>query len=148
MGKGATVGGEELVLAKITGNLYLARHDIAIGGGSVVDDVEVAWKYAWTEVRRAADGTFPAVEDGRSGTTGEGWAINLAEWGHNGQYAWGVDLTAESYPLGFRPRPVGGGGGANTHRLDQVVEMHAGRNTDGTAYWWFDRFGSHDGSCT
>lgn len=134
-------------LAKITGNAYLTRASIAIGGGSSIADVEYKWKYAWSEVERASAGTYAAVSGGRSGTTSSGYAINFAEDGNTSQYVWGVDVTGASYPLGFRPRPVGGGGTANTHRVDQIVEMHVGRNTDGTIFFWFDRIGSHDGDC-
>lgn len=137
----------ESFLVKITGNAYLARASIAIGGGSSVSDVEYKWKYAWSEVERASAGTYAAVSGGRSGTTSSSYAINFAEEGNTSQYVWGVDVTGESYPLGFRPRPVGGGGTANTHRVDQIVEMHVGRNTDGTIFFWFDRIGSHDGDC-
>lgn len=135
------------VLIKITGHAYLTRHDIAIGGGSTVYDVEVSWKYAFTEVKRESDGTFQVVEGGMSGTTDSGWIINLAEYGHNERYAWGVDMTGDSYPRGFRPRPIGGGGDDNTHKQDNIVKMHIGVNTDNTVYYWFDRIGSHDGSC-
>lgn len=119
------------ILARITGNASLATN---------------RWKYAWTEVRLDGDDVVD-VTNGRSGTTETDYAINLAEIQHTSTYAWGVDITADDYPDGFAPRPVGGGGADDTHKTDEVVEIHQRTDANGDRKYYFRAIGSHDGSC-
>ncbi len=136
-------------LARITGNASLASSSVAVGGGGSVT-VEYKWKYAFTEVERDGSGVAD-VSSGRTGTTsGTGttiYAINLAEVNHSGTYSWGVDITGASYPTGFRPRPIGGGGTANTHRYDRVVEMIEVIDKNGNMVRHFSATSGHDGDC-
>lgn len=142
---GRRPGPDGRFLAKITGHAVLASRNIAIAGGGAVA-VEIRWVYAWVEVQRDGDGVS-VVSGGRSGTTGTNGAINILEINH-ADVVWGVDLTGSNYPLGFRPRPIGGGGSDNTHKQDIIVEMiEAGADGSGVPRYTFEAIGSHDGSC-
>ena len=123
---------------------FLAR----ITGNAAISGADYRWKYAWTEVEIDGDDVSD-VADGRSGTTGADYAINLEEINHTSTYAWGVDVTADDYPGGFAPRPVGGGGSDDTHRYDRIVEMVPRVNTaTGDIKYTFRAFGGHDGACS
>lgn len=123
----------ETFLAKITGNASLATN---------------RWKYAWTEVLMTADLVTTRV-GGRSGTTTTDYATNTAEMYHTSTYAWGVDVTGTDYDAtaSFAPRPIGGGGTADTHRYDVIVEITQVIDTAGNKKYWFTMMGSHDGAC-
>lgn len=125
----------EKFLAKITGNAALAATDFR-------------WKYAWTEVLMTADLVTTRV-GGRTGTTTTDYATNTAEMYHTSTYAWGVDITGTDYDAttSFAPRPIGGGGAADTHRYDVVVELTQVIDTAGNKKYWFTLMGSHDGAC-
>lgn len=137
---------EEPILAKITGNASLRTSSIEVAGGSAVS-VEVAWKYSWTEVIDNGDGTYTDKTGGRTGTTGTDYALNTVENGNSGNYVWGVDVSNADYPDGYLPRPIGGGGTANTHRTSPVVELTRRAKSDGTRFYTFQLMGSHDGEC-
>lgn len=131
--------------ALITGNAVLASASVAVGGGSVVT-VEYRWKYAWDEAEFSGD-TATVKSGGRSGTTTTDYAVNMAEMFHTGTYSWGVDITSSDYPTGSRPRPIGGGGTANTHRYNVVVWMEQRTDVNGDVRYYFHASGSHDGAC-
>lgn len=118
--------------AVITGNASLATN---------------RWKYAWSEVRRDGD-VWSTFSEGRSGTTTTDYAVNMLEVYHTATYAWGVDVTGADYPAGMAPRPVGGGGAANTHRYNVVVRMRRVIDVSGVAKYQFSAPGSHDGTCS
>ena len=119
-------------LAKITGNASLATN---------------RWKYAWSEVALGASDLDTSVTGGRSGTTSSDYAVNTHEMYHTSTYAWGVHLTGTDYPSGFAARPIGGGGTADTHRYNVVVEMSERVDSSGNIKYTFQSFGSHDGTC-
>ena len=123
-------------LAKLTGHATLAS------SGSII----YQWAYAWEEVGLDGDADFA---DGftRSGTTTTDYALNLIELNHDATYVWGVDVTHADYPDNFAPRAVGGGGTADTHRLDIVVEMTQRTDKNGATKYTFSAQGSHDGAC-
>ena len=118
-------------LAKITGSASLSTN---------------RWKYAWTEVTMSGDDVTDKT-NGRSGTTSDGYAINLAEINHTSTYAFGIDTTSSDYP-NFEPRPIGGAGTDNTHKYDVIVEMTARPDGSGGVKYTFYSMGSHDGTCS
>ena len=117
--------------AKITGNASLGTN---------------RWKYAWTEQEYVGD-SVQNKPNGRSGTTGGDYAVNRLEMFHTSTYAWGVHTGGNDYPSGAAPRPVGGGGGDNTHKYDVVVEMEQVIDANGNTRYYFSATGSHDGTC-
>lgn len=132
-------GGDDRFLARITGSALQTGH-------------QARWDYAFAEVELIA-GSHQLVTGGRTGT-----AINLLELAHVAEpasgtawYVWGVQCHSAaggSYPAGFRPRPVGGGGTTGTHKLNVVVEVTERTLADGTPVYTIEAVGSHDGSCS
>lgn len=130
-------------LAKITGHTAVESGSANVGQAGTVT-VDYRWEYLHTEVTLLADGTTEAVaEHARVGSN----AINLAELAHTAGYSWAQDIQSADYPAGHRPRPIGGAGASNSHRTDDIVEMHEGKDANGARVYWFDRVGSHDGGC-
>lgn len=122
---------EDKFLAKITDSASLA---------------DSRFKYAWIESLMDGDLVANRV-DGRSGTTGTNYAVNLAEMYHTAIFAWGVDLSGTDYPAGFGARPIGGAGDDDTHKYDVVVEMTQLIDKNGDKKYYFTLMGSHDGVC-
>lgn len=119
-------------------------------------DVDVQWKYAVTQIAINGFGYVP-VTGGLVVTFDSGsepLVVNLREMGHTDIFAWGVDMTLADYPIGYRPRPVGGGGaglvaGGNqsTLQTDEPVMVHKRINADGDPVYVMSEMGSHDGLC-
>ena len=127
-----TVGGISQFPAVITGHA-------AIGG-------DFRWRYTFAEIEYEGD-DYGLLAGGRTGS----YAINRSEFRHTDTYAWGIDVTGVDYPDGFAPRPVGGGGVDNNHKYNVVVMMEGpflyGTDEDAHLYYYFNHFGSHDGTC-
>ena len=80
-------------------------------------------------------------------------AFNAVELSHAAEpaaeepwYVWGVDAHGDDYPAGFSPKPIGGGGTTNTHKVDTPVRIYVGTHSD-IDYYYFYEVGSHDGTC-
>jgi len=108
------------------------------------------WRYAWNGVAYKRSDASVISLDAPAGTlvsTGD-WAINIAELVHDSTgIVWGVNIDGADYPAGFSPKAVGGGGAGATHQQDVIVQMHVSLGSDGNPFYWFDRMGTHDGTC-
>ena len=105
----------------------------------------------WQYIGQQADPETLAVED----FTGFIVADNVVEYAHTTApagsepwYVWGVDVNGASYPAGFQPCPVGGGGTDQTHKTDFYAWCRVATKADGTLLYQFSAMGSHDGTCT
>jgi hypothetical protein len=123
-------------LARLTASALQAGHD-------------ARWDYTFEEISLQGDGTVAVIAAGRTGT-----AINLDELAHIAEpssgtawYVWGVNAHSGTYPAGFRPRPVAGGGTSGTHKVNAIVEITARIGPDGEQFYTLSGQGSHDGSC-
>jgi hypothetical protein len=117
-----------------------------ITGSTAMSGESNRWKYAWSEIDPDGDGVSVKT-DGRSGTTTDGYAVNLAEVYHTSTYAWGVDVTGTDYQSNFSAMPVGGGGTSTTHKYNVPVEITHWIDSEGVDRYYFFATGSHDGTC-
>lgn len=117
---------------------FLAR----IGANAEADDPpQNRWHYAWTEMEFTGLG-YDGIEElssGRSGTTTDDYAINMAEAMNDssGVQNDGTDIDGADYPAGFAPQPT---------PADLIVRMYAALTPDGIQhhFWWPT---GHDGTC-
>jgi len=116
-------------------NGFLAELD----GATLISGANYRWQYAWHEC--SIEGTTPtSVAGGRSGTTTEGYALNIAEFGNTDTCAAGVSLSSSDYPDGFEPRDI-------TYCGNRFVWMESFIDAEGALRYWFDRLNVHDGTC-
>jgi len=102
----------------------------------------------------AADNvTHAALSGGRSGTTAEGWAVNLTEMTHildpgdsNEWWIWGRDINALFYPKLYGA-VAPGSDDDGVHVLDFAVQMFEYTDTNGFAVRYFSYEGRHIGNC-
>lgn len=123
----------------------------ALAGNTLQTGHAARWDYPFAEMQLTSTG-YQLLPGGRTGT-----AVNLAELAHTAEpahdqpwYVWGVQCHRDyggSYPAGFAPRPVGGGGTDGTHKVDQVVWITVMSDVDRGTVYIFERTGSHDGTC-
>jgi hypothetical protein len=108
-------------------------HDLATHAGK---GFAVQWSYEFYEVR--FDGAdYETVDNGRTNDTAGTYAFNVAELDHPGNdEIFGVDVTGDDYPDGFKPIPLHG-----------IVRIRVERDKNGDKLYLFDRMGSHDGTC-
>ena len=124
-------------LAKITGNTALTAN--------------VKWKYAWTEIRLTSGNDDGAKTNARSGTTTTDYALNLVELNNTAAGAVGgegVNAGGTDYPAGFKRRPIGSAGTADTHSVNVVVMMFVVVDEAGAKRYVFSQPNAHDGTCT
>lgn len=148
--RGAALGGRRSALVSDSSFPELFFPAVITGHGAYSESggIIYRWKYSWTEKLPIGD-SFSPPENPRSGlATDDTYGLNLAEVNHTLTYQWGVDRTATNYPTGYRPRAVGGGGTADTHRYDVPVLMFPMTDALGALRHWFWAFGSHDGNCS
>ena len=111
-----------MFLAKITGNASLA---------------DSRWKYSFTEQQLDGSDAFTDRENGTTGATGDGYAINILEANNTaGEASPGYQLT--NLPAGFSLQAV---------RTGSLVWMHCIRETTGTLRFIFQCENSVDGTC-
>lgn len=137
-------------LARITGHATLASGSTTVGGGASVT-VAYKFKHAWTEMERTGD-TVQVKSGGRSGTTTVDYAINEAEDSHTVVFSWGQTINAAPYPVGHRPKAVGGANNTSDqsiHSYDVLVEMREIVEVgSGLTKYRFNLPWFHSGSCT
>lgn len=116
-------------------NGFLAELD----GATLISGADWRWQYAWHECEM--DGTeATALTGGRSGTTTENFAINIAEIGNDDACAAGVALGGSDYPAGFEPKSI-------IYCSNRFVWMETFIDKNGSMRYWFDRLNVHDGTC-
>ena len=122
-------------LAKITGSTAISANK---------------YKYAWTEVLLdgSSAGSVVTKPGGLSGTTGDGFALNLCELNNtSSNVSPGVCITGCDYPAGFTMRAIGDviSGGTD---VDTVVVMFNLHDDEGGLQPAFLLANAHDGDCT
>lgn len=99
------------------------------------------WKYAWTEQERTSTG-WSDLTNGRSGTTGSGFALNSLEANNDGSGVQGnsidIDGTVFDDNSDLEIQPVQG---------DPVVKMWAEQDSTGTIAYSFEYVNAVDGEC-
>lgn len=148
--QGATGSGSAFFPCKITAHATLSSGSTNVGGGSSVT-VVFKWKYAFTEMERTGD-TVQVKSGGRSGTTTDNYAINEAEINHTVNFSWGQTINVIPYPVGHRPKAVGGANTGSTdqsvHSYDVIVEMQEVTEVgSGLTKYRFNKEWFHSGSC-
>ena len=132
--------------------------DLYRSDGTISSNVRIIWVYEWTSlIIESADESsveFGSPEvpvtsadvmnsvpvDGGQGGDEiiSGLAINLAEAGNTSTIAFGVDMTTAMYPSGFIPVGM---------KVGDKVSLQKAYSGDGAIIYFFDRQGTHDGSC-
>lgn len=154
-----SAGGVEMFPAVVTGNALMAGHT-------------ARWWYAWSEIMSwtsllpssGAAATWDTT-GGRAGTaiatpsgSDLGGAVNLWEMRHTASpggtaewYVGGIQANSAnpttSYPANWAPRPIGGGGANNMHRLSVPVWMTPIVVATVTRYMIVGPAITHDGLC-
>ena len=150
-------------LAEITEVTPYTEIEIERASGTI-STVDVMWKYEWkTVATTTVDGDELVIGDTESVVTSEdvsksidtdpqgGWteeivsglAFNLAEISNESTYGvngviFGVNVKSASYPAGFIPYGM---------EIGSYVMLQKIFSNDTRAIYFFDRQGTHDGSC-
>lgn len=126
-------------LAKITGNTAIAAN--------------AQWKYAWSEMLLKGDDLGVKTLE-RSGTTTTDYALNLVELNNTTATANagdGIladkDSSAVDYPDGYKRRPIGAVGAADTHVIDVPVFMFVTVDENDAIKYVFSQVNGHHGTC-
>ena len=144
--------------ASITKKTDSQKIDLVRFNGETQNNVPVSWVYEWKTLQiQTADEnevTFGDTETtvtsqdvqntvGESEEVISGIAINLAEQGNQATYesegiVFGVNVKGEIYPEGFIPVGM---------EVGDVVWLQKTISRDGAIIYFFDRQGTHDGTC-
>jgi hypothetical protein len=155
-GPGAGFGGGgsvKLILVRLTGNSALKSVNSNVGGGSSVS-VDIMWTYsaiqieAFNPTTQAMVDMTDGLEFSATGADDKPKLYNIAEWGHTASYVWGIRINSTNYPIGNRPRPIGGGDTSNTHKYDRPVMVWEFQDHNGDLLYVMDEMGTHDGACS
>ncbi len=104
------------------------------------------WKYAWEQCVVDASDTPDTIIGGLSGTTTEGFALNLCEVGNTADDVGpSVNVGAAAFPEGFAAQAVGKT--RNGVVLGLVVPMLLQQDGEGAARAYFMCANSIDGTC-
>ena len=142
------------ILVKITESKPIAKAEIEFAVPPT-RDVDVAWEYKWERVSIESESTI-IPNAGVGHTVNEDWnadvvaemyggnsgvAYNVAEMANKelAPIVFGVDMSSSSYPSGFLPMPTSAG---------EYMFLRSYRTNDGFFFYFFDRTGVHDGSCS
>lgn len=143
-------------ITKVTPSISI---DLYRFDGTVSLNVRIKWVYEWrsmiisTADEAGVEFGSPEVpvtsadvmnsNPNDSGQGGDeivsGLAINLAEAGNNSTTAFGVDMTSAIYPSGFIPVGM---------KVGDRVSLQKSYSEAGDIIYFFDRQGTHDGSCS
>lgn len=134
--------------------------DLTRFDGTVSLNVRVQWVYEWRsiiistadessvefgspEVPVTSADVMNSIPDDGGGQGGDeiisGLAINLAEASNYGTTAFGVNMASAVYPNGFIPVGM---------QVGDYVSLQKSYASDGAIIYFFDRQGTHDGSCS
>lgn len=134
--------------------------DLTRFDGTVSLNVRVQWVYEWRsiiistadessvefgspEVPVTSADVMNSIPDDGGGQGGDeiisGLAINLAEASNYGTTAFGVDMSSAVYPNGFIPVGM---------QVGDYVSLQKAYSEAGAIIYFFDRQGTHDGSCS
>lgn len=153
----SSIQSDTLLVQRIGNNVYLdvelppyAPFFVAKITGNSALTANVKWKYAWTEIKLSTNDDG-AKANARSGTTSDGYALNLVELNNTTAGAVGgegVNAGGTDYPAGFKRRPIGSAGTADTHSVDVCVLMYTVVDLAGAKRYVFSQPNAHDGTCT